>query len=96
MIFSFIELEKAYEKAYHSIVLMCRVLKVSCSGYYAWRMRPPSKRDRQDAALTGRVKRIHRDSRGTYGAPRVHARLQAEGVQVGNKRVARSSCARKG
>jgi len=85
VIFSFIEIEKAN----HSIPLMCRVLRVSRSGYYAWRVRPPSHRDRDNAALTERIRCIHRDSRGTYGAPRIHAQLRADGVQVGNKRVAR-------
>lgn len=85
MIFSFIEIGKAN----HSIPLMCRVLRVSRSGYYTWRVRPPSHRQREDAALTGRIARIHLDSRGTYGAPRVHARLRAEGVRVGVKRVGR-------
>lgn len=68
---------------------MCRVLRVSRSGYYAWRVRPPSRRERDNAALTKRIHRIYRDSRETYGAPRVHARLRAEGIRVGNKRVAR-------
>jgi len=85
VIFSFIETERAD----HSVPLMCRVLRVSRSGYYAWRTRPPSGRERDDTALTERIGCIHRDSRDTYGAPRVHAQLQAEGVRVGNKRVAR-------
>lgn len=85
MIFSFIETERAE----HPIPLMCRVLRVSRSGYYAWRVRPPSAGGLRDAALTDRIRRVHRDSRGTYGYPRVHAQLRAEGVRVGNKRVAR-------
>jgi putative transposase len=85
VIFSFIEMHKTE----HSIELMCRVLRVSRSGYYACRVRPPSHRDRYNAALTERIRRIHRDSRGTYGAPRIHAQLRADGVRVGNKRVAR-------
>jgi len=68
---------------------MCRVLGVSRSGYYAWRKRPPSKRDRKDAMLTKRIRQIHENSRGTYGSPRIHAALQAEGIRVGKKRVAR-------
>ena len=68
---------------------MCRVLGVSCSGYYAWRKRPPSKRARKDAMLTKKIRQIHDNSRGTYGSPRVHAALQAEGIRVGKKRVAR-------
>ncbi|MDQ3362239.1 MAG: IS3 family transposase [Actinomycetota bacterium] len=85
MIFSFIDIERAK----HSIGLMCRVLRASRSGYYAWRVRPPSPREREDDALTKCIGRIHRDSRETYGAPRIHAQLHAEGVRVGNKRVAR-------
>jgi len=68
---------------------MCRVLGVSRSGYYAWRSRPPSKRAREDERLTEEIRRIHGRSRGTYGARRIHAELQAEGVRVGKKRVAR-------
>ena len=68
---------------------MCRVLKVSRSGYYAWRERPPSKRARADAALAEKIGRAHRESRGTYGAPRIHAELAFEGLRCGRKRVAR-------
>lgn len=68
---------------------MCRVLKVSRSGYFAWRDRPPSQRARADAALTERIGRVHRDSRETYGAPRVHAELRHLGVRCARKRVAR-------
>ena len=68
---------------------MCRVLGVSRSGYYAWRKRPPSKRAQKDAMLTKKIRQIHDNSRGTYGSPRVHAALQAEGIRVGKKRVAR-------
>lgn len=68
---------------------MCRVLEVSTSGYYAWLKRSRSKREREDEALTERIKQIHRRSKGTYGAPRIHANLAKEGVHVGRKRVAR-------
>jgi putative transposase len=68
---------------------MARVLKVSASGYYAWRSRPASARATADADLTRRIRTIHVGSRATYGAPRVHAELAAEGVHVGRKRVAR-------
>ena len=76
MIYGFVEAEKAN----HSIGTMCRVLEVSKSGYYGWRNRPPSERAKANAALTERIRRIHRDSRGTYGAPRVHAELRAGGL----------------
>jgi putative transposase len=76
-------------QAVHRIATMCRVLGVSPSGYYAWRQRPLSPRARADVELTAEIQAIHRESRGTYGAPRVHAELGARGVRVGRKRVAR-------
>lgn len=77
------------EKANYPVSLMCRVLKVSRSGYYAWRGRGPSSRAAADEALGARIERIHEWSRGTYGAPRVHAELKASGVRCSRKRVAR-------
>ena len=68
---------------------MCRVLGVSPSGFYAWRQRPPSARSQADAQLSLRMSAIHHRSHATYGAPRVHAELRAEGIKVGRKRVAR-------
>jgi putative transposase len=68
---------------------MCRVLGISTSGYYAWADRPPSKRAREDEVLRKRIEAIHRQSRGTYGRPRVHAELKEEGVHIGCKRVTR-------
>jgi putative transposase len=77
------------EKANHSIVMLCRVLGVSTSGYYAWRTHTPSARAREDAVLTEQIKTIYAQSRQTYGAPRVHAELVAQGVGCGRQRVAR-------
>lgn len=68
---------------------MARVLGVSASGYYAWRARPASARTTADADLTRRIRTIHAASRGTYGAPRVHAEFKAEGMAIGRKRIAR-------
>jgi putative transposase len=68
---------------------MCRLLEVSKSGYYAWQCRPPSKRQREDSALCQRIEKIHRQSRGTYGSPRVQQELKAEGSAHRRKRVAR-------
>ena len=68
---------------------MCRVLQVSTSGYYAWRNRSPSRRARENSMLTEKIRQIHDESRGTYGSPRVHAALEAEGHTVGENRVAR-------
>ena len=70
--------------------MTCRVLKVSRSGYYDWLNRPVSTRDVADSRLTETIARVHLDSRGTYGAPRVHAELRLGlQIRVGRKRVAR-------
>jgi hypothetical protein len=68
---------------------MCRVLKVSASGYYAWRDRAPSKRAIDDAVLVERIRAIHAESDATYGMPRVRAELIDQGVKISGKRVAR-------
>ncbi|MEV5898333.1 IS3 family transposase, partial [Nonomuraea fuscirosea] len=57
------------------VEVACRVLNVSVSGYYAWQDRPPSPRAIRHAWLTSLIRQIHQDSRGTYGARRVHAEL---------------------
>ena len=83
--FEFVERERVN----HAIAMLCRVLGVSTSGYYAWRTRGPSTRAQEDAVLTERISVIHQQSRETYGAPRIHAELTAEGRGCGRKRVAR-------
>jgi putative transposase len=77
------------EKARPSVPKMCCILGVSKSGYYAWRRRPPSERSRFDAVLQEKIETIHRNSRATYGVPRVHAELTAIGIRCGRKRIAR-------
>jgi putative transposase len=77
------------EKARHSVSALCRALRVSTSGYYAWRGRGASHRAREDAVLGVHIRAIHKQSRRTYGSPRVHAQLGREGWRVGRKRVAR-------
>jgi len=70
------------------VKLACRVLKVSESGYYARRSRPPSVRSVRHAWLTDLIRRAHFDSRGTYGIRRVHAELTlGQGVAVGHQAV---------
>ena len=68
---------------------MCRVLGVSASAYYAWRVRPESRRVREDRRLLVEIRAIHWAKREVYGSPRVHAELKARGMRLGEKRVAR-------
>ena len=71
------------------VALMCRVLAVSRSGFYAARHRPRSARARADERLRLAVRVVHRRSRRTYGSPRVHAELEATGIRVSRERIAR-------
>jgi putative transposase len=77
------------EKARYPVRILCRALGVSPSGYYAWRSRGPSARERSDAALAAEIRRSHARSRGTYGVPRIWADLADAGHHVSRKRVAR-------
>jgi transposase InsO family protein len=83
--FGFIETEKAS----YPVALLCRVLQVSRSGFYAWRKRPAPPRAAADQRLTLEVSAIHAESRRSYGSPRVHMELRERGRRVGRKRVAR-------
>jgi len=67
---------------------MCRTLKVSTSGFYAWLGRPPSTRATEDIGLRVRIREIHAKSRARYGSPRVHRELRLQG-KIGRKRVIR-------
>jgi len=72
------------------VAVACRMLQVSTSGYYEQRGRPPSPRAVADEALTIQIREVHACSRGTYGAPRVHAELRlGGGRRCSRKRVAR-------
>lgn len=77
------------ERANYPVSLLCKLLKVSRSGFYAWRSRPPSARQVADEVLTEQIRGFHAASRKTYGAPRIHADLRDAGIRVGRKRVAR-------
>jgi len=77
------------EQAEYPVTILCRVLHIARSGYYAWARRGASARATADKALTAQITLIHERSRHTYGAPRVHAALRASGVRCGSRRVAR-------
>jgi len=85
MRFRFIEAEKAR----YPVRLLCRVLEVSRSGYYAARRRPQSARSRRDRQLGVALRAAHAASRRSYGSPRLHRELLAQGHAVGRHRVAR-------
>jgi putative transposase len=77
------------QRATFPVRVMCKMLDVSASGYYAWRGRSESMRTAANRQLIDEIRRVHGDSRGRYGSPRVHAALRAEGRQIGRNRVAR-------
>jgi transposase InsO family protein len=84
MKFAFIAQEVAFP-----VETMCRVLGVTRSGFYAWKKRPKPARAKSDAQLAVKVAAAHKRSRKTYGSPRVHRELRAQGVRVGKKRIER-------
>jgi transposase InsO family protein len=84
--YPFIEAEKASDR---NVKRACELLQVSRSAYYAHRTEQPSDRAAQDAELTEAIKQVHQESKGRYGAPRIHAELRRRGRRHGRKRVAR-------
>ena len=76
-------------QAMFPVSAMARALGVSRAGFYAWLHRPAPAHARADAALLKRIRTVHATSRETYGAPRVHAELRADGEKHGRKRIAR-------
>lgn len=85
MRFAFVEAEKAH----YPVTKLCEMLGVSRSGFYASQTRPESERARQDRRLSVLIGEAHARSRKTYGSPRIHAELRAQGVHVGRKRIVR-------
>ncbi len=77
------------EEAQFPVTMMCRLVEVSRSGYYAWRRRPESKRAKENRRLLVEIRAVHEENRRVYGSPRVHFELQARGIEVGRHRVAR-------
>ena len=73
----------------YTIQMMCRLLRVSRSGFYAARTRPESARSKQDRELLKEIKRVHTESKGVYGSPKIRDELIDEGFSVGRHKVAR-------
>jgi transposase InsO family protein len=84
--YPFIEAEKAEQR---NVTRACGLTEVSRSAFYEWHQHQPTRRELDDRELGQKIAEIHRDSRGTYGAPRVHAELRRQGFHVARKRVAR-------
>jgi putative transposase len=77
------------EKDSFSINMMCRLCGVSRSGYYAWAQREPSNRVLKDIVLLEEIREVHKESRGTYGSPRIVKELKEGGIEVGRRRISR-------
>src|SRR5690606_26872948 len=77
------------EKANFKIAELCRAMKVAESGYYAFLKRPEPKRKKDDEKLKLHIRASHKASGKTYGSPRVHKDLKADGLKVGKNRVAK-------
>lgn len=75
-------------QAQFPVMKMCSLFGVSRSGYYSWINRPKSARAIEDEKLTEDILQFHKDSKETYGAPRIHADLADAGADIGKKRVA--------
>jgi putative transposase len=75
--------------AEHSVMLMCRVLGVKRSGYYAWSTRKPSQRELENNAMVQQIRMEYLISNRTYGSPRIHKALSEQGIACGRHRVAR-------
>lgn len=71
------------EKALYDVTVLCRLLKVSRSGFYAWRARPKSTRALADEVLTEQIRAAFNANRKVYGSPKIMAELADEGVHVG-------------
>jgi len=79
---------QSHARIFH-ITTMCRVLKVSRAGYYAWRARPLAERVKEDRRLSARIRVIYEEAKGRYGSPRVYQELRALGLTCGKHRTAR-------
>lgn len=77
------------EKAQYPVKMLCRVMAVARSGFYAWCRHPARARERENHWLAAHVRACYQEFRGRYGSPRLHRELQARGIRVGRHRVAR-------
>ena len=76
-------------RAHYPVAIICSALNVSPAGYYAWRSRPESRRSVANRDLLSDIEQVHRDNRGRYGSPRIHAELRAQGRGASRGRIER-------
>jgi transposase InsO family protein len=77
------------EKAHYPVTVLCRVLQVARSGYYAWCQRAESRRRQQNQWALVHIRACHHASKGRYGSPRIYQSLLAQGIRIGRHRIAR-------
>jgi putative transposase len=77
------------ERRWYSLTALCSAMNVTRGGYYRWLRRRPSARDLGSSLLLSRIRRVHNESKKTYGSPRIFDQLRDEGVRCGKKRVER-------
>ena len=77
------------EKANFPVTMMCKVLGVSRSGYYALCDQPASRSSQEDARLLDQISTVHQEGRETYDSPKIHRILRQRGVRCGHKRIVR-------
>lgn len=73
----------------HAVKLCCELLKVSCSGFYGWLHKRPSRREDRDNKLKIKIKKIFKNSKKNYGSPRIQKSLQNDGEKIGKDKVAK-------
>ena len=85
MKFAFIDAERSQ----WPVAVLCKMLEISRSGYYAWTTRPEAPKEKADAEVVAEIRAAHKGGRGAYGSPRVVRALRKKGRQISQKRVAR-------
>ena len=79
----------ARHRSTYPMPMLCSILQVSCSGFYAWKKRPVSRRRQRTEELKKKIQAVHQASRGLYGSPRVHRELISQGEKVCENTVAK-------
>ena len=78
-----------FHQQFFSVEKMCKILKISSSSYYNWKLNIDGKRSAKDEKLLRKIKDIHKDSHQTYGSPRIYNELKKSDISVSRAKVAR-------